>query len=321
MNPNQQQEALADQIANQIDADILLFNGEITQSTAHKFVSRCLARKRRQNVLLLLVTPGGDPDAAFKMGRILQDKYKKLSIFIPGWCKSAGTLITLAANELYMGDHGELGPLDIQLAKADEIAEMASGLTVDAALKTLETTASKMFINLLLSIRRDTGGMVLTRRASELSAEMVSKLLEPIYCQIDPLKIGENSRAMNITKAYGMRLAGTSGLLKDSKGLDYLVSAYPDHGFVIDRTEAGALFNNVFEPTDPMSALAVSLGKIALLPEQTSSDGRASIAYLSQELPPPQKKAASNAKSPTTAKTSKPAKARKRANGQSTVTP
>jgi ClpP class serine protease len=40
---------------------------------------------------------------------------------VSGYCKSAGTLIALGANELAFGEHGELGPLDVQIAKRDEV--------------------------------------------------------------------------------------------------------------------------------------------------------------------------------------------------------
>ena len=111
--------AIADRIADELNADILFFSGEITPRSWLDLVNVCRPRKRRPNVFLILVTPGGDPDAAFKIGRLLQSKYAKISVFITGWCKSAGTLVTLAAQELFMSDYGELGPLDIALIDAD----------------------------------------------------------------------------------------------------------------------------------------------------------------------------------------------------------
>jgi len=71
----------------------------------------------------------------------------------------------------------------------------------------------------LVTIRRDTGGSITTRTAAELASTMVVKLLDPIYRQIDPMKIGENSRAMNITKSYGTRLSIKSGILKGQQSL------------------------------------------------------------------------------------------------------
>lgn len=270
-------------LAAAIDSDVIFYNGEVSRSACQKFVSLLQGRARRASVLLILVTPGGDPDAAFKIGRLLQTKYAtQVSVFIPGWCKSAGTLIALAASHLFIGDNGELGPLDIQIAKSDELLELGSGLTVDAAMKTLEATAAKMFINLLYSIRRDTQGMITTRTASELASNMTAKLLDPIYRQIDPMKIGENSRAMNITSQYGRRLANVSGILKNPRSLEYLVSSYPDHGFVIDRREATGLFTSVKEPSTEMSVVAEALGDAGLVPQSRPAQD-ASIMFLCPE--------------------------------------
>ncbi|MGS0536682.1 hypothetical protein [Pseudoalteromonas sp. SaAl2] len=62
-------------------------------------------------------TFGGDPHAGYKMARLLQYEYKHLTVAIPEMCKSAGTLIAIAANEIIYGPLGELGPLDIQTRK------------------------------------------------------------------------------------------------------------------------------------------------------------------------------------------------------------
>ena len=48
-----------------------------------------------QTILLILVTEGGNPDAAFRIARTLQCMYEHFYCAISGFCKSAGTLIAL----------------------------------------------------------------------------------------------------------------------------------------------------------------------------------------------------------------------------------
>lgn len=277
-------EKTAGKLADELESDVLFLKGSLNRQT-WRAVSKTLSMtsNKRKNVLLVLVTPGGDPDAAFRIARCLQQAYDdRVFLFISGWCKSAGTLVTLSAQKLYIGDLGELGPLDIQVAKPDELFEMSSGLSVQAALETLEEVAGKMFINIMVNIRAQTGFSITTRTAAELSAAILGNLLAPIYRQIEPIKIGENQRAMKITKAYGQRLLLRSRALSDRRSLDILVSAYPDHGFVIDREEAASLFVNVEKPTPTMERLAQELGEWALHPK----DGRgspATVAFLSPE--------------------------------------
>ena len=69
--------------------------------------------KKRKNVLVLLVTLGGDADSAFRIVRFLRRSYDKVTVFVPSLCKSAGTLICLGAYEVVIPEAGELGPLDV----------------------------------------------------------------------------------------------------------------------------------------------------------------------------------------------------------------
>lgn len=273
-------ETFADKVAEKTGCDVFFFRGEISRASALRVEREVIKRRRRKDCLLILVTQGGDPDAAFRIARVFQASYPgKISALIPGWCKSAGTLITLAASTIYIGDLGELGPLDIQLAKPDEIDEAASGLLLETTLRTLETTATRMFINMTRTIRKETG--VTTRMAAQVSSEMVVGLMMPVFSQIEPMKIGENARAMSITKAYGVRLENSSRTLRDPQSLEFLIRAYPDHGFVIDRKEATLHYRDVKEPTDEMQALVNCLGTKALYPSTSSDNAQAD--YLSSE--------------------------------------
>ena len=105
MADDPQQEA-ADAVANELDADVLYYCGDISQTDWVTFAKSCGARRRRKNVLLILLSPGGDPDASYKIGRALQTRYAKVSTYVPGWCKSAGTLIVIASSTQYIRYYG-----------------------------------------------------------------------------------------------------------------------------------------------------------------------------------------------------------------------
>jgi hypothetical protein len=62
------------------------------------------------------------------------------------------------------------------------------------------------------------------------------------------MHVGEVSRALKIGEEYGKRLSEVAGNLSPD-ALDLLVNGYPSHGFVIDRSEAKTLFQNVRETT------------------------------------------------------------------------
>lgn len=151
----------------------------------------------------------------------------------------------IGAHKLIFGDRGELGPLDIQLSKPDEMFESMSGLNILQALNLLEEELLDSFRTYLLDICGGSG--IKTKMAAEIATKMAEGLISPIAAKIDPITLGEHLRAMQIAINYGQRLdEKAKSLVPDA--LVSLVSSYPSHGFVIDRKEARKLFKNVDSP-------------------------------------------------------------------------
>jgi Serine dehydrogenase proteinase len=192
----------------------------------------------------MLTTAGGSADDAFRIVRTLQSRYAHITVVIHRMCKSAGTLIALTANEIVMSDAGELGPLDVQLPREEEIAgPYLSGLDLIHALNVLEQSLIKTYRNIVLDIRLGTG--ISTRLASKFASKLTIQAYRPIYGQIDPVRLGEVHRKIVIASAYGHRIASPN--VKEG-AVELLVTGYPSHSFVIDRAEAANLFHNVRAP-------------------------------------------------------------------------
>jgi hypothetical protein len=65
---------------------------------------------------LILETPGGSGEVAEDLVRLVRDKYPDdFAVIVPGWAKSAGTIMTMAADDILMGPTSALGPIDAQL--------------------------------------------------------------------------------------------------------------------------------------------------------------------------------------------------------------
>jgi ClpP class serine protease len=64
---------------------------------------------------IILHTPGGLVLAAEQIGRALHDHPARVTVFVPHYAMSGGTLIALAADEIIMDAHAVLGPVDPQL--------------------------------------------------------------------------------------------------------------------------------------------------------------------------------------------------------------
>lgn len=214
----------------------------------HSKLSRLLAEKRKHDsCTVFLTTWGGDPNGGYRVARCLRHHYtKQIRVAVPSFCKSAGTLIAIAADELAIGDMGELGPLDIQVRKSSELAENSSGLDIMQAMQAVTSHTQDAFHRLLVATR---GLGLSTRLCAEYAATVAAGIAAPLISQIDPIRLGEMQRATRVAYEYGQRLNAYRSNLKDG-ALEKLVGEYPAHGFVIDRKEAGELFNRVCHLTE-----------------------------------------------------------------------
>jgi len=65
---------------------------------------------------IVLHTPGGLVLAALQIARAIEAHEGKVTVFVPHYAMSGGTLIALAADEIVMCRHSVLGPIDPQLS-------------------------------------------------------------------------------------------------------------------------------------------------------------------------------------------------------------
>ena len=246
-------------VAKERNADIVVYYGPILphcDCELERKIEEFAKASVRPNIVLFIMTGGGSPDVAYRIARALQRRVGDKGIFtvvVTTYCKSAGTLIAVGGDELAISDRGELGPLDIQLLKKDELDEYASGLTPLHALATLRSETFKAYQDYFLEIRETSGQQISTASAAQIATRLASECFSTIYQQIDPLRLGENERAMDITYRYGSRL--DRGNLQEG-ALQVLVADYPSHSYVIDREEAAELFRRVRKTSEAESNLA-----------------------------------------------------------------
>ena len=64
---------------------------------------------------LILHSPGGTPEAAEQILNYLRTQFDNIRCFVPLQAKSAATMIALGCDEIVLGLHSELGPIDPQI--------------------------------------------------------------------------------------------------------------------------------------------------------------------------------------------------------------
>lgn len=106
--------------------DILVFAADLTKQVPGLPVgigypdllpiSDQLSTLTGQRLDLILETPGGLGEVAEEIVRLVRGQYVDFAVIVPGWAKSAGTIMTMAADEILMGPTSALGPIDAQVA-------------------------------------------------------------------------------------------------------------------------------------------------------------------------------------------------------------
>lgn len=227
--------------------DVISYAGEISVDGYERLSHLLATRQAQADVLLVLSTAGGDPHAAFRIARALQHTYGRFFALVPRCCKSAGTLVLLGACALYLDDMAELGPLDVQVSRTDELMGRRSGLEFLNAIDSLQSHCLEVFRGTLSDLLAEG---IAPGPAADIASRLTDILLRPIAAQMNPLKIAEMQRAVEIASSYGQRLAERAGNVRPD-ALMRLVLSYPSHGFAIDRREARGLFFDV-RPAGPL---------------------------------------------------------------------
>lgn len=271
------EEALNSAVAtlNGQNTDVLLYTGSVSDEGFDQVLRKAPSCKR-DNVLLVLVTFGGEADAAYRIARFLRRAYEKVTVYAPSLCKSAGTLICIGAHELVMADSGELGPLDVQIRDQDELFTYRSGLAIPQALDFLEGRVCEMLGRVLIDAA---GGGLSTAMASEIAVKTVADLYAPICSKIEPMRLGEITRTLTIAYDYARRFGGN---LRDG-ALERLLSDYPSHSFVIDKEEVRDLFESVREPREAETAIASYCQLDSIAGGKDAAQSETKVCYITDE--------------------------------------
>lgn len=237
------------------NSDIILINAPIDPNYISDIIQEIeFSFPNHPNAAVFLTTYGGSADDAYRLSKFLQRNYEKFTMYVLGYCKSAGTLIALGADEVVMSHRGEFGPLDVQISKPDHLIPDSSGLDLNQALDDLSSNTFVFFQKYLLEIIKNSAGQITTATASEIAKGLTECIIKPIASQVDPIRLGEINREVKISIEYGKRLvlrkirSGVIDRKSIMESIVVLTQSFPSHGFVIDIDEALSLFEGFSRP-------------------------------------------------------------------------
>ena len=74
-----------------------------------------LRQSDKKKIDFYIETPGGSGEAAEEIAKFLRKKFEEVNFVIAGEAKSAGTILVLSGDNIYMTETGSLGPIDAQV--------------------------------------------------------------------------------------------------------------------------------------------------------------------------------------------------------------
>ena len=90
-------------------------NVSISREDINGFMNALYEAPTDKGIVLMLHTPGGDPNAVESIVEYLHAKFSRMEVIVPYLAMSGGAMISLAGDLLVLGKHSQLGPIDPQL--------------------------------------------------------------------------------------------------------------------------------------------------------------------------------------------------------------
>jgi ClpP class serine protease len=144
---------------------------------------------------LVLHTPGGLVLASLQIARAVRHRKSKVTVFVPHYAMSGGTLIALAADEIVMAPHAVLGPVDPQLGQ-----NPAASLLKVVAKKPIADVDDQTLINADIAEKainqlRESAAELLTRSMpAERAKELAARLSTGTWTHDYPITVEEAQR-------------------------------------------------------------------------------------------------------------------------------
>lgn len=113
----------SNETADIFSADVFSFVGGIRPEYLSEFRTQMEGLAERDdkpdNLVFFLYTPGGVAEVVEKMVDIIRHYYKEVWFVVPDMAMSAGTILCMSGDKIYMDYSSALGPIDPQIPNSD----------------------------------------------------------------------------------------------------------------------------------------------------------------------------------------------------------
>jgi hypothetical protein len=196
----------------------------------------------QQKIYLFIKSSGGNGQASLRLVNLLRQYCEKVIAVIPLECASAATMITLGANEIYMGPMAYLTPVDTSLTHA---------------LSPIDRDNDRVSVSLDELTR-------VVRLWQSQKSDKSENPYQQLFQHVHPLVIGAVDRAESLSIMLCKELLAYH--IKDEKTQDRIANAlnakYPSHGYPILFEEAKRVGLKVSHLTPEINSLLLELNEL-----------------------------------------------------------
>ena len=219
---------------------------KIGQDIIDLFVDHLDAIGPVDRISLILYTSGGMTSTAWNLVNLLHMFCEDLEVIVPGKCMSAGTLITLGANQIIMTKQATLGPIDPSL-------QHPLGPPIQGASPDARAPVSVEAVRGYLAAIKD----------CEAGEGFEGQALLDLSNKVHPLVLGQIFRARQQIRDLAKRLLTKCNHEQEEleKIIDFLCSDSGSHDYTINRREARELGLNVENCSEQLYGILQELRK------------------------------------------------------------
>jgi len=104
------------QLEKRRGADVITFFGPLLPPVDNVIRSSVEEiKKRKKTLLMILETDGGEVEVVQRIAETLRRHYKRVEFIVPNHAMSAGTVLVMSGDEIWMDYYAVLGPIDPQV--------------------------------------------------------------------------------------------------------------------------------------------------------------------------------------------------------------
>ena len=165
-------------IEHNCDRDMIVLCGPI-QDGVDIGVREAVERNEdhRKGALFIVDTPGGSVEVVERIVDVLRNRYQEVDFVVPDKAMSAGTVLVLSGDRIYMDTFSRLGPIDPQILSPDQ-TRYISGLSYLNQYESLKKKGAAITqAEMILLQKLDLAELDMYRLAKELTIDLLKQWL------------------------------------------------------------------------------------------------------------------------------------------------